>query len=85
MKFRFKPEDFETRQDDDMTIPWPQHFMASKANALLEAHEKTLERIAGTFEDLNPQNFVPDSPFHNLRVTHTALLYDVEEIKGEEK
>lgn len=82
MSFRFKPEDFGSRSLDGtsggMSIEWA----AQKANVLLEAHEKTLPRVYGTKEltiwGTSEEDL--EDVIQTLH-THTALLWDVKELK----
>jgi len=78
-RFRFKPEDFDVYcteigdRDNSQCIE-----AANKANELLEAHEKTLPRVYGIPEPAEGWN-----GYNVCTDTHTALLYNVEQI-GEE-
>lgn len=98
MKFRFKPEDFEKYvhghecpKTADNALPGFEavdvierpDYICAIANSLLEAHEKTLGRVLGITEDdywLEDRHANKTFPWK-----YTALLYDVEGIKGEEK
>lgn len=88
MSFKFKPEDFETLiglNPDEMRL----HDMAynrnlciaAKANALLEAHLKTLPRVYGNdLEGYNNEAKEWTESFVEGYDTHTAILFDCREI-----
>lgn len=84
MKFRYTKKDF----DFEISTKLGQE-VANKANALLEAHEKTLPRVRGRagefgftmFDERARESRISGSYDYHGTDTHTALLWGIEEIK----
>lgn len=84
MKFRYKLEDFEGmfNHSDCKSAQENQRKCIDDAvrrcNRLLEAHEKTLPKMRCRCDD---EKWAADEHIGFARVTHTALLWGIEEVK----
>lgn len=76
-RFRFKPEDFDEPREPS-TRKNTIDFCVNKANRLLEEHEKTLLVV---YQDINGDLW----DYKHDNDTHTALLWNLEELNQEEK
>ena len=85
-KFRFKPEDFikDTANESQPYIRYDECVRI--ANKLLEEHEKTLQHVWSNEKDMEGIKwFGRWKTVKDENDTHTALLWNVEEIKDEDE
>lgn len=76
MSFRYKPEDFKVPHGSRILRSYPDTVIIARvANALLEAHKKTLPRVYGT--EINWTTRTPYIEDHS----NTALLFDIQPIE----
>lgn len=80
-ELEFKACDFAVLGDGNSMLINFQRLVAERANELLRERLGQAVEVFGTFEDIRPYNWIPDSPFHHVQISHRARLVCIEEIE----